>query len=262
MFEKGRLEFTEEFEVNLPKEIIHDFMLRSWNITLNEYESPRKINIQEGKNELIWNFDTGRGINHEKILFKRSADGPTKIMLHADLPDIGLLSLGKNQEHNGEAFIVSNKLLFKSLEHIYRNDLSNTVSNTETSKDKKPFYMKEYSSTVLDIDILATYNFLKKRYQLFNEIKKGYPTFKGENKSILLDEKGKCLKIRSKCRLGDLQTYYYFHKGNAFREVDIRFRVPYWHLLAKTNRMSFRYTFRALRTIIRAFDHVYKKHMS
>ncbi len=262
MFESERLKFKDEFEVEVPKEILHDFMLQSWEITREEFEEPQKIEIERGKDELVWNFDTGKGINHRKIIFNKSDSDRTKVIIHEELPDITSFLTGTDQKLEGESYIVGNKILYNSLEYIYKNDFSDFEYDTDMSESKTPFYMKEYSSTLgPDIDIPATYSFVKKRYQLFDEMKRGYPTLEDKKKSIIVDKKGRCLKIKSKRRFGDLQTVYYFQKNNPSGIIDIRFWVPYWNLLSKFDRMEFTSTFRALRTMVKSFDYVYSKYM-
>lgn len=262
MFEKDKLQFDEEFSLDVPKDILYDFMDRAWEINVEEFENPSKLRIEQNNNKLVRYFDTGKGINYRKIIFNKSDSHRTKVTIYQELPDINRYIFGPDQKFEGESFLMGIKIFFYSLEYIYKNEFLDDGYDTEVSKSKKPFYMKEYSSSVgSDIDILPTYNFLKKRYQLYNQMKIGYSTLKDKKMTILLDEEGRYLKIRSKRKFGDTQTDLYFYNTNTNRYVDIRYLVPYWHLFSKFKRLEFRYVFRSLRTLIKAFDHVYKKHM-
>ncbi len=265
MFDKATLKFEEEFTVNIPKEIPYNLLFESFKIAKSEYKERNKIDFKgdEDQDELKWVFESNIGKYRRMVFFEEIGDGKTKVKVKERIPDIESIFVKSTQEHVGESFLVSQKMFFKALEHVYhKGSFSEAGDNFGGAERNKPFYCKEYSETLgPDLELPPLYDFLKKRYELFDKVKNDYSTMKDKRKSIVQDRKVDHLKIKNLTEYGKATMDYSFQENNGTSSVKIRFWVPYWYMFSGLRRKEFKDTFRGLKTTVRAFDTVYKESM-
>lgn len=256
------LYFKDEIIVNVPKKILYNFQLKSYQITKREYKSPDKINIEKNGDSLFWKFDSGIGTNISKFHFVKLGKNKTKVNINITIPKSNSILFGNKQKYEGESGILGNEIFYKTLEYIYNENIKKEKRNINSIQiNSTPFYCTEYSDDLyLRSDDDAIYIFIKKKYQLFNEIKNRFTTMKDKKKPIKIDERNRYLMVKNKKPFCSIETHYLFHSSLDSKKLKLKFRVPYLYLLSRWNRAEIRNIYKGKITVIRAFDEIYKKY--
>ncbi len=256
------LRFEDEITVEVPKEVLYDFQLRSYQITKSEYERPDKIEIEKDGDKLIWNFDSSVNTSKKEFYFKKLNDHRTKIKIDLKIPFKSSILSESKIGYEGESGLLGYNILYKTLEFIYDEEQEDDITvNSNIKRPDRPFYFKEYSDVIdLKSDVKAIYEFLKKRYDLFEQMKDDYTTLKSCKRTTIKDEKYRYLRVKNKYKHGTSQTLYsFFHNSDGLR-LELKFWVPYWKLISFWKGGEYLNTYRALRTYVKVFDEIYQEY--
>jgi len=263
LMKKTTLKFADEFTIDLSNEMLYDFLYYAWKISKDEHNKPEDIDILENekKTHLRWIFNSKIGIHQTDVYFKKLNKNKTKITIKEKIPDIQSIFTVSTQKYEGEAFIVGCKINFNALAHIYYNEFNHSEIQSNIKSQKKPFYLKKYSTTLeLNTELEILYNFILKRYQLFNEYNNEYETLRNHNKRIIRKVNDHLLETRSEGVYGKLKTNYYFKKYQNSTNIEIKLWVPYWYLFSPLKRAEFPSVIRSLNINLRALDKVIEKY--